>query len=195
MLTGARRAHHVHRPHGWVSWLVVALVAATGLSLAAAGIMVAVDRAFFGEETQVCSPETTQSARPELQRILDGVVGGPSELAPGATAYVSGPRGSWLGAAGVTDTSTCAPMPVDARMRLESVSKIYTATLILQLVQDEWIRLGDTVARWLPGLLLHGNRITIRQLLTMSSGLIDNNDLRNAPDSLQRIYLARVKDS
>jgi D-alanyl-D-alanine carboxypeptidase len=82
-------------------------------------------------------------------------------------------------------------MPVDARMRLESVSKIYTATLILQLAQEGKLRVGDTVARWLPGLLPYGNRITIRQLLTMSSGLIDNNDLRN--DSAR--YLPSVKDA
>ena len=52
-------------------------------------------------------------------------------------------------------------------MRLESVSKIYTAALILQLVQDGKLRLDDTVARWLPGLLPYGDRITIRELLTM----------------------------
>ncbi len=80
-------------------------------------------------------------------------------------------------------------------MRLESVSKIYTAALILQLAQDGKLRVGDTVARWLPGLLPYGNRITIRELLTMSSGLIDNNDLRNASASVQRTYLARVKDA
>jgi D-alanyl-D-alanine carboxypeptidase len=84
---------------------------------------------------------------------------------------------------------------MDARMRLESVSKIYTAALILQLAQDEKLRVSDTVARWLPGLLPYGNRITIRQLLTMSSGLIDNNDLLNAPASVQRTYLARVEDT
>ncbi len=86
-------------------------------------------------------------------------------------------------------------MPVDARMRLESVSKIYTATLILQLAQAGTLRVGDTVARWLPGLLPYGNRITIRQLLTMSSGLIDNNDFNNASDSVKRASLARVKDA
>jgi D-alanyl-D-alanine carboxypeptidase len=86
-------------------------------------------------------------------------------------------------------------MPMDARMRLESVSKIYTATLILQLAQEGKLGVGDTVDTWLPGLHPHGNRITIRQLLTMSSGLIDNNDLRNAPASLQSTYLARVKDT
>jgi D-alanyl-D-alanine carboxypeptidase len=78
-------------------------------------------------------------------------------------------------------------MATDARMRLESVSKIYTAALILQLAQDGKLRVGGTVAGWLPGLLPYGNRITIRHLLTMSSGLIDNNDLLNAPASVQRI--------
>ena len=128
MFRAQRLLYHAHWRHRWVLRLVVALVAAAGILVAAAGIMVAVDRAFFSEETQVCVPQTTQTSRPKLQRILDGVVGGPSKLAPGATAYVSWPHGSWLGAAGVADTSTCARMPVDARMRLESVSKIYTAT-------------------------------------------------------------------
>jgi len=187
-----RPLHHLHRPRGWVLWLLVALVVTP---VAAAGIAVAVDRTFFSVETQVCFPEATQTSRPGPQGILDGVVAGPSALAPGATAYGSGPHGSWLGAAGGADTSTCARMPVDARMRLESVSKIYTATLILQLAQAGRLRVSDTVARWLPGLLPYGDRITIRQLLTMSSGLIDNNDLKNASDGMRRDYLARVKDT
>jgi CubicO group peptidase (beta-lactamase class C family) len=174
--------------------LVVALVAAAAIVVAAVGIMVAIDRAFFSQRAQVCASPARRTSRPAMQRILEGVVGGPSELAPGATAYVSGPDGNWLGAAGVADTSTCARMPTDARMRLESVSKIYTAALILQLAQSGKLRVGDTVADWLPGLLPYGNRITIRHLLTMSSGLIDNNDLRNAPASVQRMDLARVKD-
>ena len=148
--------------------MVAALAAAAGVVVAAMGIPIAVDRAFFSVETQVCRPQATQSSRPKLQRILDDVVGGPSKLAPGAAAYVSGPHGGWLGAAGVADTSTCARMPVDARMRLESVTKIYTATLILQLAQEGRLRVDDTVERWLPGLLPYGNRITIEQLLAMT---------------------------
>ena len=189
MFTGRQRQlrHHVRRRRRWVLLLVVAPVAALG-------IVIAVDRVFYSQTTRACPFEPTQSARPRLQRVLDGAVAGPSKLAPGATAYVSGPGGRWSGAAGVAESSTCARMPVDARMRLESVSKIYTATLILQLAQAGRLRVGDTVARWLPGLLPYGNRITIRQLLTMSSGLIDNNDLRNASPSVQRANLARVED-
>jgi D-alanyl-D-alanine carboxypeptidase len=178
-----------------VFWSIVALASGAAILVAAVGIAVGVDRTFFAEaKAKVCVPPTTQSSRPELQRILDGVVGGPSKLAPGATAYVSGPRGTWLGAAGVADARRCARMPIDARMRLESVSKIYTATLILKLAEEKKLRVGDTVDRWLPGLLPYGNRITIRQLLTMSSGLIDNNDFVNADEHVKRTYLARVKD-
>ena len=79
------------------------------------------------------APET---GRPDLQRILDSAVTGGNRLAPGAVAYVSGPRGTWIGAAGVADVTTGEPMRSDARMRLESISKIYTATLILQLAEQ-----------------------------------------------------------
>ena len=181
MSTGAQPLPHQARwPHRRLLWLLAGLIAA-------AGIAVAVDRTVFSHGTQ--------AARPDLQRILDGLVTGRARLAPGAAAYVSGPHGSWLGAAGVADTATGARMPTDARIRLESVSKIYTATLVLQLAQEGKLHVGDTVARWLPGLLPYGSRITIRELLAMRSGLIDNNDLTSASASVQRRYLARVKDA
>ena len=167
-------------PHRRLLWSVLA----AGL---AAALAVGVGRAVFGDESQ--------AARPDLQRILDGLVAGPDALAPGATASVSGPKGTWSGAAGLAATSPAVPMRADARMRLESVSKIYTAALIELLAQDGMLRIDDTVERWLPGLLPDGDRITIRHLLTMTSGLIDNNDFRNASDREQRTYLGRVKDA
>jgi D-alanyl-D-alanine carboxypeptidase len=83
-------------------------------------------------------------------------------------------------------------MGPDAGMRLDSNSKFWAMTVILQLAQEDKLQLGDTVERWLPGLLPYGNRITIRQLLTDTSGLIDDNDLNN-PAALSRA-LAHVKD-
>jgi CubicO group peptidase (beta-lactamase class C family) len=75
-------------------------------------------------------------------------------------------------------------MPVSARMRLESVSKIWTAVLVLQLVEQGRLGLKDTVERWLPGLLPFGDRITLRQLLTHTSGIFDNNQAVNHPDRM-----------
>ncbi len=128
-------------------------------------------------------------ARPELQRILEEVVA-PGQVAPGVTAYVSGPHGTWAGSAGLANVETGSPMPVDARMRLESVSKAWTAALILQLVAEGRMGLDDTVERWLPGLLPDGGRITVRRLLDHTSGLIDNNDISRAPAA----YIAVVGD-
>ena len=133
---------------------------------------------------------STASQRPELQRVLDGLVAGRNRAAFGATAYVLGPHGTWLGAAGIADRAAHEPMKTDARVRLESVSKIYTATLIMQLAQSKKLSVEDTIAKWLPGLLPYGDRITISQVMTMTSGLVDNNDIFDQPEK----YLAYVKD-
>ena len=55
------------------------------------------------------------------------------------------------------------------RYRLGSVSKTYTAVLVLQLVQDGKINLRDTVGLYLPD--YPHPQLTIRQLLTHQSGL------------------------
>jgi D-alanyl-D-alanine carboxypeptidase len=179
VLTRAHRVpHRVHWPHRKVLWLVVGLVVA-------AGIAIGVYRVFLaGQET-----------RSEfMQDTLGGLVTGPNRLAPGATAYVSGPHGTWVGSAGVADVKTAEPMPLDARMRIESNSKTWLVAVVLQLVQEDKLTLEDTVDRWLPGLLrAHGSEITIRELMSDSSGLIDDNDVFASP-SAGRTYLARVGD-
>ena len=81
---------------------------------------------------------------------------GPKRIAPGVTAYVSGPHGTWVGSAGIANVKTGEPMRPAARMRLESVGKLWTATLMLRLVQERKLSLDDTVAHWLPGLLPYG---------------------------------------
>ena len=179
MSTGAQPVpHRVGRPHGWVVWLIAGLVAASAIG-------VVVDRTVRSHPAPV--------ARADRQRILDGLVTGPDRIAPGVTAYVAGPHGTWLGSAGVANVTSGEPMRPDARMRLDSVSKWWATAVVLQLAQEGKLRLGDTVERWLPGLLPYGNRITIGQLMTDTSGLIDDNDLYK-PSALSSA-LARVKDA
>jgi len=50
------------------------------------------------------------------------------------------------------------------------------ATVALQLVGEGRLRLGDTVERWLPGLVPGGEEITIRMLLTHTSGIYNYTD-------------------
>jgi D-alanyl-D-alanine carboxypeptidase len=122
--------------------------------------------------------------------MLEQLVTGGDRIAPGATAVVVGPHGSWVGAAGLADVGAKQRMLPDSRVRLESVSKLWVATLILQLVGDGRLRLQDTVEQWLPGLLPYGNRITVRELLNNTSGIVDTNDITNA----SLYYLDQVKD-
>ncbi|PPK63746.1 serine hydrolase domain-containing protein [Actinokineospora auranticolor] len=57
--------------------------------------------------------------------------------------------------------------------RIASVTKTFTATVVLQLVGEGRIRLTDSIERWLPGTVPGGDRITVRQLLNQTTGLYD----------------------
>jgi D-alanyl-D-alanine carboxypeptidase len=162
-----------HR-RGLLVWAVVA-------SVVAVGIGIAVERA--------TAPRPSAS-RADLQQILERLVTGPGRVAPGVTAFVSGPHGSWSGAAGVANVRTGVAMWPDAPMHLDSQTKTWVATLILRLVADGRMRLDETVERWLPGVLPYGNRITVRELLDHTSGIVDQQTFDN--DAL--LFMERVRD-
>ncbi|MDR0181429.1 serine hydrolase [Lysobacter sp. UC] len=69
--------------------------------------------------------------------------------------------------------------------RLASVSKQFTAAAVLLLIEDGRLGLDDRIARYLPGLPSATNGITIRHLLTHTSGLIDYEDVMNPADTRQ----------
>src|SRR4051794_12326499 len=84
-----------------------------------------------------------------------------------AGAIVSRGRVVWSGAEGGGAT----PRSV---FSLASLTKTYTATLVLQEVQRGHIRLGDPIGRWLAGLIpAAAARVTVRELLDHTSGLPD----------------------
>lgn len=57
--------------------------------------------------------------------------------------------------------------------RLASVTKQFTAAAILLLAEDGKLALEDRIRKWLPSLPAVADGITIRHLLTHTSGLID----------------------
>jgi D-alanyl-D-alanine carboxypeptidase len=65
------------------------------------------------------------------------------------------------------------PLRARDRFRVGSITKTFVAAVVLQLVGERRLALGDTVERWLPGLVPGGDRITVRQLLGHTSGLAD----------------------
>lgn len=61
--------------------------------------------------------------------------------------------------------------------RLASMTKQFTAAAILLLVQDGRLSLDDPVRRWLPSLPAAAAGVTLRQMLTHTSGLLDYEEL------------------
>jgi D-alanyl-D-alanine carboxypeptidase len=95
---------------------------------------------------------------------------------PGAIVLHDSPEsGLWKAALGVADLETGDPMTIDMHMRIASITKTFTSTMILQLVDQGALALDDTLATLLPSqaALPNADAITIRHLLTMQSGLPD----------------------
>ncbi|GAA3068859.1 hypothetical protein GCM10020254_10770 [Streptomyces goshikiensis] len=63
-------------------------------------------------------------------------------------------------------------MDPNSRFRIGSVTKTFSAVVLLQLVDEGKLKLDDPANTYLPG-LLPDDRITVRHLLTHRSGLAD----------------------
>ena len=61
--------------------------------------------------------------------------------------------------------------------RLASVTKQFTATAILLLMQDGKLTLDDRIRKWLPSLPAALDSVTITHLLTHTSGIVDYEDV------------------
>jgi D-alanyl-D-alanine carboxypeptidase len=67
-------------------------------------------------------------------------------------------------------------MPPEGAFRIGSITKMFTAVVIVQLAEDGVLSLDDPLAVWLPEVaeqLPHGDTITLRHLLTHTSGLFN----------------------
>ncbi|MFF7133101.1 serine hydrolase domain-containing protein [Streptomyces sp. NPDC008196] len=125
-------------------------------------------------QQSVCAPHG--DLRQALRTLTD------RDRITGAAVLITDPNeglpcGSWAASVGTADLSTGRPMNVTDRLRAGSVTKTFTATVVLQLAAEHRISLDEPVDRYLPGLVRHngydGRRITVRQLLRHTSGLPD----------------------
>lgn len=108
-----------------------------------------------------------------VRQVLDAAVreGG----VPGILAEIRDGGGQWYGTAGAADTDTGRPRGHGDRFRIGSITKTFTATVLLRLVAEGRLTLEDTVERWLPGMVTgnghDGSAVTVRRLLDHTSGI------------------------
>ncbi|WP_328993971.1 beta-lactamase family protein [Kribbella sp. NBC_01245] len=103
-----------------------------------------------------------------LQEVLDSLV---AAGAAGVLMHYRDDHGTWRGASGVAELGTAKPVDPAGSFRIGSVTKTFTATVVLQLAGEGMLSLDDKLDRWLPGVVPAGDGITLRQLLNHTSGL------------------------
>src|SRR5262249_3388169 len=107
------------------------------------------------------APSAFQAA---IQQIVnDGV--------PGAVGFARNGSRVTVATSGLADVAAQTPMALADRFRVGSTTKIFVATVVLQLVARHLLSLGDTVALWLPGVVPNGGNITLQELLQHTSGI------------------------
>lgn len=91
---------------------------------------------------------------------------------PGAAVGVWTTSGETVVIQGLADPDSARPLHRLDRFAIRSVTKSFTVTLILQLVDAGSVGLDDPVSRYVPG-VPSGDLVTIRMLAGMRSGLAD----------------------
>jgi D-alanyl-D-alanine carboxypeptidase len=106
----------------------------------------------------------------KLQTALDKAT--KAQKIPGATAAIDHAGCSWRGASGVADLpAKTAAKPGDL-FHLGSITKTFTAALLLKLRAEGKVSLESPVSTYVTG-VPRGDVMTVRQLLNHTSGLFD----------------------
>jgi D-alanyl-D-alanine carboxypeptidase len=90
--------------------------------------------------------------------------------APGVVAAVKTPDYTWVQAIGVADRATGKQMTPEVHHRVGSVTKTFTATLLLKAADEGLLSLDDPIDKYVKG-VPNGDKITLRQMSDMTSGL------------------------
>lgn len=72
---------------------------------------------------------------------------------------------------GLANLELAVPVAPEMVFRLGSITKQFTAVAILMLVEQGKIKLSDEITRYLPDYSTQGEKITVEQLLTHTSGV------------------------
>jgi D-alanyl-D-alanine carboxypeptidase len=127
-----------------------------------------------GESTasETDTPSAAALPEPDLSGLHGVLRTALKQGAPGAMARIDDGGTVLLAATGVANRKTRRAIDDADRFRIGSVTKVFTATVLLQLADEKKLKLGSSVNHYLPGLLPDG-RITVRHVLSHRSGLYD----------------------
>jgi D-alanyl-D-alanine carboxypeptidase len=130
------------------------------------------------------SSRSFDDSNQELHHLVSGLVEKDKSVRNCVLAVMKGDGSySWAGAAGIASQDGQVPMTKDTPIYIASITKLYTATAIMRLVEKGALSLEDPMSRYLPEKLIHGihvyqgkdysREITLKELLSHTSGIAD----------------------
>ena len=169
-------------PRFWLARIPPVVVAVTATAMVAlAACSSTVPSTSGGSPTSSAQASTALAGASATQ--LDAAIGQAMTDAsiPGAIVGIWGPAGNYVRTFGVADKATRAPMSTDMYSRIGSVTKTFTITALLQLVDQGKLALDDPISKYMSG-VPSGDQITLRELAQMRSGLITFDDVAQFSD-------------
>lgn len=115
-----------------------------------------------------------------MQSYLDSLV---NDGAAGVLLHYRSPEQTWIGSSGVAELGTDRPVDPDGWFRAGSITKTFTAVVVLQLVGEGKLRLDEPIDSWVPGV---PTAVSLRQLLNHTSGLFSYTDDLPEPAGIVR---------
>ncbi|MET8026685.1 serine hydrolase domain-containing protein [Streptomyces avermitilis] len=149
----------------------------TGTALSAVLLSLMAAPAYAAPTTTVAGATAGELPAPDVAGLDEVLRTALSQGAPGAMARIDDNGTVYNVTEGVADRATGRSIAVKDRFRAGSVTKSFSAVVLLQLVDEGKLNLDTSVNTYLPGLLPDA-RITVRHVLSHRSGLYDyTNDM------------------
>ena len=131
------------------------------------GILLALTAAAFAQQGQ----QAQQAPRPDIDQIAEKALAA-TGVPSASVAIVENGKISYVKAYGNARLNPPTPAQPSMRYSIGSISKQFTASAILMLAEERRLTLDDHVEKYVPG-LTRGNEVTIRQILSHTSGYQD----------------------
>jgi D-alanyl-D-alanine carboxypeptidase len=151
---------------------------------------------FFLIMTNLVMRSKAQDAKPRLDSLFKTMY---KQEEPGAAVFIEA-KGKIIfnQGYGLANLANHAMINNKTNFNIGSLTKQFTAYAILQLVKEKRLSLDDKLGSFFPGFNpITGNLITVRQLLTHSSGIMDHygfTDTNKVKHAVDKDVLEAVKD-
>ncbi len=116
-----------------------------------------------------------QDTSAQLDKLFLEVTSNPDYHFNGVVLVADGDKIIYQNATGYADLSNQQKNSIQTRFQLASLSKVFTATAVMQLAEKGLIQLNDPLVKYLSAFPYPD--ITIRQILSHTSGLPDFNEV------------------